>query len=209
MHFMKEAVRRSERSVIYLFEEGIDTVVQRSESIGIPAKRMIAKGNLALVPITPLRLTSEEFAALVREEVEERNARIVMLDSIAGYQLSIQGGESIPHLQALIRYLRNMGITLILTHETDIATGPLSTVSFGFSYLADNVIFMRYVENRGRLQKAIGVLKKRASDFDKALHELDITDRGLRMGAALEHVTNIFSDMPAVRADAEVRKEER
>jgi circadian clock protein KaiC len=193
MHFMKEAAHHGERSVAYLFEEGLDTVVQRCESIGIPAKRMVAEQNLALIPVDPLALTAEEFAYHVRQEVEVRGARILMLDSVAGYQLSIRGGEDIPVLHALIRYLRNMGITIIVINEADMTSGFFSLDNLGFSYLADNVIFMRYIEKLGELQKTIGVLKKRASDFDKAMRELDITDEGIKLGPPVTNISDLVA----------------
>ncbi len=193
LHFLEEAARRGERSVIYLFEESIDTVVHRCESIGIPVERMLEGEHLSLVPVEPLQLTAEEFASRVREEVETHKVRIVMLDSVAGYRLAVHGEELVIHLHALTRYLRNMGVTVVLINETDAIAGPLRATDYGFSYLADNVIFMRYLEIRGRLHKALGVLKKRASDFEKSLRELKITSQGLRLGPPLQGVGGVLS----------------
>jgi circadian clock protein KaiC len=193
LHFLERAARRGERSVVYLFEESVETVVHRCESIGIPAERMMEAENLSLVPVEPLRLTPEEFASRVREEVEGRQTHIVMLDSVAGYRLAVQGDELVNHLHALTRYLRNMGVTVVLINETDTIAGPLRATDYGFSYLADNVLFMRYLEIRGRLHKAMGVLKKRASDFEKTLRELEITSQGLRLGRPLEKVSGVLS----------------
>jgi circadian clock protein KaiC len=52
---------------------------------------------------------------------------------------------------------------------------------------------MRYLEIRGRLHKAIGVLKKRASDFEKTLRELEITSEGVRLGSALKEISGVLS----------------
>jgi circadian clock protein KaiC len=193
LHFLEEAARRGERSVIYLFEESIDTVVHRCESIGIPVERMVEGEHLSLVPVEPLQMAAEEFASRVREEVEIHKVRIVMLDSVAGYRLAVHGEELVIHLHALTRYLRNMGVTVVLINETDAIAGPLRATDYGFSYLADNVIFMRYLEIRGRLHKALGVLKKRASDFEKSLRELKITSQGLRLGPPLQGVGGVLS----------------
>jgi circadian clock protein KaiC len=193
LHFMKEATRRGERSVVYLFEENISTVIHRGESIGIPIGQMLKEDYLSLVPVEPLQLTPEELAGMVRTQVEEQQVRIVMLDSVAGYRLSIQGGDLVPHLHALTRYLRNMGVTVVLINESDVITGPLRATDYGFSYLADNIIFMRYLETRGELRKAIGVLKKRVSDFEKTLREFAITSQGIELGAPLHGVRGVLS----------------
>jgi circadian clock protein KaiC len=203
LHFLEDAARRGERSVVYLFEESIETVVHRCESIDIPAEWMLENEHLSLVPVEPLQLTAEEFASRVREEVEAHQARIVMLDSVAGYRLAVQGDGLVVHLHALTRYLRNMGVTVVLVNETDNIAGPLRATDYGFSYLADNVLFMRYLEIRGRLHKCIGVLKKRASDFEKTLRELEITSHGLALGPPLEEVNGILSGSLRLGEDAD------
>lgn len=68
----------------------------------------------------------------------------------------------------------------------------------GLSPLADNIIFLKYFEAGGRLRKAVGVLKKRMSDFDKALHEFEITSEGIRVGGPLEGFKGILTGEPVL-----------
>lgn len=55
MQFMKEAAGRGERSVVYTFEEGVDSLTNRCESINIPIRSMINTGLLSVVQVEPLR----------------------------------------------------------------------------------------------------------------------------------------------------------
>lgn len=64
-------------------------------------------------------------------------------------------------------------------------TGDFRATEVGISYLSDNIIFLRYIEVRGALQKAIGVLKKRMSGFENTLREIGITPRGIEIGPPL------------------------
>ena len=194
--FAKEAAGRGERSVIYTFDESLDTFLTRSENVSIPVHAMIEQGTLAVEQIEPLRYTPDEFANLVRAEVEERNARIIMLDSIAGYRLSLRGEELASPMHALGRYLKNMGVTLLLLTEVEYITGEFRITDVGVSYLADNIIFLRYLEVHGEIRKAIGVLKKRTSDFEKALREIDITHYGLKVGKPLTELRGILRGVP-------------
>ena len=157
---------------------------------------MIEQGTLEVVQIEPLRYTPDEFANLVRKEVEERNARIIMLDSISGYRLSLRGEDLASHLHALGRYLKNMGVTLLLVTEVEFVTGEFRITDVGVSYLVDNVIFLRYLEIHGEIRKAIGVLKKRTSDFEKTLRELSITRYGLKVGKPLTELRGILRGVP-------------
>ncbi|WP_019507783.1 ATPase domain-containing protein [Pleurocapsa sp. PCC 7319] len=197
MQFMKEAAGRGERSVIYAFEEGIETLLERCEAINIPAHVMIERGTLSVVKVEPLKYTPNQFVHLVRSEVEEHNARIVMIDSTSGYKLSMQGEDLIRQLHALCQYLKNMGVTVILVNEVhSIAGGEFSVTEIGLSYLSDNLIFLRYLELGGQLRKAIGVLKKRVSNFERSLREFTITKYGIKVGEPLTQLRGILTGVP-------------
>lgn len=197
MQFMKEAAGRGERSVIYAFEEGIDTLLTRCEAVNIPVHVMIERSTLSVVSIEPLTYTPNQFVNLVREEVEQNNAKIVMIDSTSGYKLSMQGENLVRQLHSLCQYLKNMGVTVILVNETHtVAGGEFSLTEVGISYLADNLIFLRYLELDGELRKAIGVLKKRVSDFERTLREFKITKYGVKVGEPLTKLRGILSGVP-------------
>jgi circadian clock protein KaiC len=196
--FLAEAVRSGERSVAYLFEETTETFCRRSESIGIPVEEMRDDGTLTLSEVESLTISSDEFAAQVREEVEENDARVVMLDGISGYRLSIRGetDDLVRELHALCRYLKNMGVTVVLVDEVAKMTGDIQVTSTRISYLADNIVFLRYLEMRGELRKAVGVLKKRASDFERTLREFEITDEGIVLGEPLRDLRGVLTGTP-------------
>lgn len=196
LQFMKEAASRGERSVVFHFEEAERTIIGRAESINIPIGRMIEEGNLRLERIEPLQLSSEQFAFMVREEVEERGAMMVMIDSVAGYRLSLRGGDVASSLHELTQYLGNMGVTTLVVAEVEKITGDFQITEAGISYLADNVIFLRYFEANGQIRKAIGVMKKRLSDFEKSLRELEITKYGIKVGPPLVAFRGLLTGTP-------------
>jgi circadian clock protein KaiC len=196
MQFMKQAASRGERSVVYAFEEQRTTLLHRCDSIGIPVRGMITAGTLSVVQVEPLRFSPAEFALLVRREVEARGARVVMIDGISGYRLTLAGDDLVTQLHGLGRYLKNMGVTVIFINEVEGITGDFRATELGVSYLCDNLIFLRYLEIDGELRKAIGVLKKRLGDFGKTLREIEITDRGLRVGAPLSGLRGVLTGTP-------------
>lgn len=91
--FMREAASLGERSVIFSFEERTGTLLFRCQSIGIPLDDVLQQGTLLVREIEPLRYGPDEFASEVRREVEAGGAQIVMIDSLAGYRQSVQGGQ--------------------------------------------------------------------------------------------------------------------
>jgi len=197
-HFAARTAERGERSVLYTFEEDMATFRHRSEAIGIPVSEMVADGTLAVEPVEPTSVSPDEFADMVRTEVERRDAELVMIDGTAGYRLSLRGetDEMVRELHSLCRYLRNVGATVILLEAGDSVTGEFSASAENISYLADNILFLRYIEVDGEIRKAMGVLKKRASDFERTLREFEITGDGIVLGEPLRNLRGILTGTP-------------
>ena len=135
---------------------------------------------------------------MVREDVEDEDAEIVMVDGIAGYRLTLRGADDamLQRMHALGRYLNNMGVTTIFVDETKNITGEFNATQENISYLADNIVFLRHLELQGELRKAIGVLKKRTSDFERTLREFEITERGITVGEPFTRMRGILSGTP-------------
>lgn len=196
--FMKEAAQRGERSSIYLFEESKETLMARSEAIGIPVGEMIDQGTLTVEEVEALGSSPEELAQMMRRDVEEDEVRIVMIDGLAGYRIATGGtSESLLRgIHALTRFLKNNGVTVLLVDElAEIRTGFQATER-QVSYLADNVITLRHIELDGELRKIIGVLKKRVSDFERQLRELQITVDGIQVGEPLTGLRGVLTGNP-------------
>ncbi|HEY9723044.1 MAG TPA: ATPase domain-containing protein [Oscillatoriaceae cyanobacterium] len=209
MQFMREAASRGERSVVYSFEEEIDVIMARCEGLNIPAHQMVKEGTLFIKKIEPLRYSADEFARMVRDEVEEKGTRVVMIDSIAGFRLSLQGDfeDLVTRLHAQCKYLQNMGVVCLLINEVEAVSGEFRVTDMRFSYLADNVLFARYMEHHTpegvRLAKAFGILKKRLSNFDTSVRELKFSNQGLSLSPPLRDVTSILSSFPVWRPATE------
>lgn len=199
-HFMKEAAGRGEHSVIYLFEEGRETFLKRCKAVNIPVADMLERGTLTVEQVEALQRTPEELGQMMRKNVEEEGASIVMIDGISGYKISTRGdhNELVRPLHALCRYLTNQGVTVLLVDEVATVGGAFQATETGLSYLADNILVLRHVEHRGELRKVIGVLKKRLSDFDSSLRPLDITQYGVKVGTRIEGLQGLLSGSPQI-----------
>ena len=195
---MKEAAGRGERSVIYLFEETVSTFKHRSEAINIPVAQMIEQGTLSVKEVESLRTSPQEFAQDVRHEVEENGTDIVMIDGIVGYKHSLKGDEEnlVTDLHALVRYLKNGGVTVLLIDEVANIISDFQATNDNISYLADNIIFLRHLEVQGQMRKVIGVLKMRTSDFERTIREFAITEHGITVGEPRTDLQGILSGTP-------------
>lgn len=204
VQFLKENARRGERSAIYTFDERASTLLQRCESVNIPVQDMIESGMLKVVAVEALRFSADEFANMVREDVERHGTKTVMIDSISGYRLSVSGQDLVERLHALCRYLQNVGVTVLLVNEL-LNLREFRVTEVGISYLADNVVMLRYIERKrgtyAEMGRAIGVLKKRLSDFEKTLRPFELTAAGMQIGEPVAHLGGILG--PSLNHDSE------
>lgn len=196
LQILKEAASRGERSIAYSFEESVGLIQRRCEAINLPVRSMLARRTLWLQQVEPLRFSPAEFYRLVLRDIEAKSAHIVMIDSVAGFRLSLRGNDLVSDLHTLCRELRHRGVTVLLVDEVESITGDFQATEAGLSYLADNIVFLRYLEVRGQLRKAIGVLKKRLSDFEKTLREIEITGDGIKVGKPLTDLRGILTGTP-------------
>lgn len=196
MQFMKEAAGRGERSVLCSFEEESETLLHRCDAINIPARTMIDQGKLVVHTARPWSFSADAFTETIRHEVEVNAARIVMVDSLTGLQHMLPSDKFSSRIQALTKYLVSHDVTVIHTDEVASITGEFRPTDSAVSYLVDNIIFLRYLEMNGAMRKAIGVLKKRTSDFEKQLREFEISPYGLKVGNPLRHLRGILSGSP-------------
>ena len=157
---------------------------------------MVNRGTLAIFKVDPLLYSPDEFAHQVRLEVEKAGTQLIMIDSVLGYKLSFKEDDLIRNIHGLCQYLKGRGVTTILTNEVESITGDFKATELGVSYLADNIIFLRYLEMRGQMRRAIGVLKKRLSDFEKTLREFEISRYGIKVGRPLTQLRGILSGVP-------------
>lgn len=194
--FLQTAAINDAGALAYLFEESLETFTHRGESFGIPITQLREDGSLTVEEILPQTRSPEEFARLVKHQVEAQNAKLVVLDGIEGYRTAIKGGEGNVDLRkrfhALTRYLTNKNVTVILIDERHQVTGLPQPTGSNISYLADNLLFQQYLELNGELQRIVGVLKKRVSGFETAPRRFRITADGIEVGEPLTDVHGIL-----------------
>jgi circadian clock protein KaiC len=64
------------------------------------------------------------------------------------------------------------------------------------TYLADTVILLRYFEARGRVRRAISVIKKRTSSHEDTIREYRIDRNGITLGEPLTAFQGVLRGVP-------------
>jgi circadian clock protein KaiC len=197
MAFLAPAAASGERCVLYTFDEWPAEAAYRSESIGLDVRESMERDLLFIQKVNPLGLPPEQFCHWVRTEVDQRETRMVMIDTVNGYELCTRDKVSfLSHLQQLVGFLKARGVTLLLVNELAKLTGDLTLAETGLSYIADNTVLLKTYEDGGALRKAIAVTRKRLGPHDDRFHEFGVTPSGLQIGAPLTHLRGILGGEP-------------
>ncbi len=195
--YLVEAARRGVRGVIYSFEEGAASFLERSRAVGLQLAEHLESGRIAVREVNPLEAYPDEFLQMVRHDVEENGVELIQLDSLRGYNLAMaEFGNLLANMHNLLTYVRSKGRTVLLINEQANLTGDLRVTDYGVSYLCDNVLLLRFAECEGELIKVVSCLKQRLSDFQPDLREFRITANGIRVGGKLTHLRGLLSGVP-------------
>jgi circadian clock protein KaiC len=195
--YAAEAARRGEHVALYTFDEGLESLLLRAKGIGADLSDHIASNHVTVQQIDPAELSPGEFVANVRRSVEEKNASIVVIDSLNGYLQAMPEEHFVmAQLHELLSYLRHQGVLtlLVVAQHGFLGSGMASPIDV--SYLADTVVLLRYFEAAGRVRKAISVPKRRSGPHEDAIREFALTSKGFVVGQPLSRFHGVLTGVP-------------
>jgi circadian clock protein KaiC len=197
MQFVKAMTDRGERAAMFLFEESFNMLLNRSEGIGIDLRTPYEAGLLTVYQIDPAEMSPGEFGHTVCG-VADKGAKVIVIDSLNGYLNAMPEASFLTtHLHEILTYLGQRGVVSFLVGVQQGIVGSMST-GIDVSYMADNVLILRYFEAQGSVQKAVSVFKKRGSAHETTLRRFDITRRGIAVGPVLSNFQGILTGVPTI-----------
>jgi circadian clock protein KaiC len=195
--FVFRAAERGQAAAMFIFDESLHTLLSRTSQVGIDLRKHVESGRVTIQSVDPVELSPGELAHAIREQVETRNAAIIVLDSLNGY-LNAMPEERflIIQLHELLSYLGQSGVATILIGAHQGLVGATMQAPVDASYLADAIILLRYFEAGGEVRQAISVLKKRGGAHERTIREFNIGADGLRIGEPLRGFRGVLTGVP-------------
>lgn len=197
VQFAYTAAKRGESCAIFSFEEAPNTLTMRAAGLGIDIRPFLDNGKISIHRVDPAEMSPGELVASVQELVETQAVRLIALDSLNGYLQSMPGEQFLAvHLHELLAYLGNRGIlTLIVLAQTGMLGSALQS-AVDVSYLADNILLLRYFESHGEVRQAISIIKRRSGDHEHTIRELKLGPNRIQIGAPLRDFQGVLTGTP-------------
>ena len=194
---MHAALARGEHATYYLFDEGLSTLLSRSQALGFDMQPFVDNGQVRIHQIDPAELSTGEFASLVVHAVKQDHASFIVIDSLNAYLQAMPGQTFLLlHLHELLTFLNHQGVTTILVVGQHGLVGDLRS-ELDLSYLSDAVVVFKYFEADGSVRSAITAVKSRVSENQRTIREFRLSrELGLQVGAPLLGFEGILGGLP-------------
>ena len=191
--FVSAAASRGDPAAIFLFDERPETYKARAEGIGIPLRKQVDDGDVLLRQLDPAEIAPGEFGQQVKDEIEQRGTKVVVIDSVAGYFNAVGSSDLfVAQLHELLTFLSRSGILTILaaSQEGFMSIGEQPGVDI--SYLSDTIAVLGYYETDGEVHRFVTVVKRRQGEHETTIRELMIRADGIHLGEPLRQFKNIL-----------------
>lgn len=196
LNFAVSAITRGEKAALFIFDEELGLLIDRSRALGLDLETLVETGALLVQQIDAAELSPGEFTAHVRRCVETHGVRTVVVDSLNGYQAAMpQENYLLLHMHELLQFLNRQGATTFLTVAQHGLVGDMKA-PVDVTYLADTVLLLRYFEAVGEVRRAVSVIKKRGGRHEKTIREYEIGEAGLIVGQPLTDFHGVLRGVP-------------
>ncbi|WP_201838391.1 ATPase domain-containing protein [Microvirga zambiensis] len=198
LQFAVSAVERGEKAALFLFDEELGLLLDRTKLMGLDLEAMCAAGNLFIEQVDAAELSPGEFTHRVRTRVDRHGVKTIVIDSLNGYQAAMREEEFLVlHMHELLQYLNRQGAsTFLLVAQHGLVGDMKSPVDV--TYLADTVILLRYFEAFGQVRRALSIVKKRFGSHESTIREIRIDSRGIAVGEPLKGFQGVLRGVPVM-----------
>jgi len=177
-HFVDSACRRGERSLYFSFEESPGQLIRNMRSIGLNLEQWVKKNLLQFHSSRAMFYGLEMHLAVIHRTVEQFKPQVVVLDPVGSLVQAGNRNDAHSMLIRLIDFLKQRGITALLTNLTS-GGGALEKTDVEISSIVDTWLLMRDIELEGERNRSLYVLKSRGMAHSNQLREFLLTEGGI------------------------------
>ena len=191
---------RGEKVAMFLFDEHLGTLFARSKGIGMDLTASVSEGLLTVQAIDPMELSPGKFAHLVQSSVGQ-GASMIVIDSLTGYMTSMgDQGHLTLQIRNLLSFLAERNVATVLVSVQHGLLGAADAQGENLSYIADNVVLLRYYEHRGDVRRALSVFKRRAGPHERTIRDIEFSRSGIGVGPPLTQFRGVLSGEPVLES---------
>lgn len=181
LNFATAGLESGESAVYVTFEEHPRQILDGARRLGLDLGHHLEAGRLKMLYVSPMELDVDINVYQIQKLVHDHKAARLVIDSISAFEIGMNDKiKYTDYIWALTDYFKAREVSVLLTHE--IHNGELFEMTkHGVSYVADNLILLRFLEQGLDLKRYLRVVKMRASSHTTMLRELLIGPMGISL----------------------------
>jgi circadian clock protein KaiC len=186
----------AEPGLLFGFYETPPRLMHKAGRLGLALEGLVSCRHVEVLWQPLGENLQDALAHRLLDAISRRGVRRLFLDGLGGFiEASIEPGRFTRFFSVLVNELRARGVTTLYTMETRDIMGPgIQMPVLGMSSIVENLIALRYVEDRSRSSRLLSILKVRDSGFDPTLREFVITEgSGISLASAFEGVGELLT----------------
>jgi circadian clock protein KaiC len=183
LHFAFTGADTGEPAILATLQENPIQLARLARGFGWDLE---AASTVHLLARSPVDVYIDEWVYELLDCIEETGAKRVVIDSLG--DLALAAGEEVrfrEYMYSVMQRCSRRGVTLLMTLEIPQLFGVDRLSDVGVSHLSDNVVLLQYVRRQSQIDRALTVLKTRASRHDPSIRYFHISADGITLGDAI------------------------
>lgn len=176
LHFVFNGARQGEPGVIASLQENRTQFQRVAAGFGWS----LDEPHVKMMYRSPVDIYIDEWVYELMQIVEQTRARRVVIDSLADLRLAATEETRFQEFAySLVQRFSQQGVSVLMTLESSDLFRPERLSDSAVSHLADNVVLLSYVQEDNLINRAMTVIKSRASHHDPAIRQFRIGPPGI------------------------------
>ena len=186
IQFVLEGLRRGERCLLVNFQENPTQLAHQLEEIGGKLDDD-ARGRLELLYYSAVELPIDRIVVSIFQALRRSPIRRLVIDALGDLAIAASDPTRMHgYVYALVQHFAVMGVSSILTLETDPPLMARDENQGRLSHMTDAIVFLDIRAREGVVARSIRIAKARGIAHDLQPRPLAIDARGLRVAETRE-----------------------
>jgi circadian clock protein KaiC len=178
LHFIFHGARQGEPGVIASLQENMTQLERIAGGFGWS----VNQPHVEVMYRSPVDIYIDEWAHELLQAVERTGARRVLIDSLADLRIAAADETRFREfVYSLVQRFSRLGVSIVMTVEVQDLFGAERISDSAVSHLSDNVVLLSYVKDRDSINRAMSVIKSRASHHEPGIRQFLIGPDGIAL----------------------------
>jgi circadian clock protein KaiC len=176
LHFIFNGARQGEPGVIASLQENRTQLQRVAAGFGWS----LDEPHVELMYRSPVDIYIDEWVYQLIQVAERIGARRILVDSLADLKLAAPDATRFQEfVYSLVQRFAQQNVSIMMTLESPELFQAQRLSDSAISHLADNVVLLSYIREENSINRAMAVLKSRASHHQPAICQFTIGPHGI------------------------------